>query len=199
MKDEELFINHINNHYAELKNKYWKFCKEKQYDWDEDVFSDTILKCHESIRKRGIKDKSAYGLESYFFKSFKNNILNEKRYSRVKKRDKNVNSENINEVYEEYYNENYTSEKTKIINDLFKDFSVLYIMAMVEDNFDTEHFYLFRIKTLCNLTFKQLAEQSKIKASRKKFIEVQRWVKQNISKHQVKEAFNKQFGDLIFD
>ena len=195
--DKELFLNHINNHYLELKNKYFKFCQEKQYTWDEDIFSDTIIKCYESIVKRGIKDKSAYGMESYFFKAFKNNIMNERRYSRNKKRDYNITSDNINELYENWYNENFNDARVKIVNDLYKDFSILYIMAQVEDNFDSEHFYLFRVKTLCNLTFKQLSEKTKIKASRRKVIEVMRWVKQNITKEEIKKVFYTMYGDII--
>jgi RNA polymerase sigma factor (sigma-70 family) len=198
MKDEQLFINHINDHYQELKNKYWKFCQEKQYPWDEDIFSDTILKCYECIEKKGsLKDTSPQGIENYFFMSFKNNIMNEQRYSRNKKRDYNITSDNINELYEEYYNRTQNPAMTKIMNDLKKDFSILYIMSKVEDNFDDESFYLFRVKTLCNLTFKQLAEKTNIKASRRKVIEVMRWVKQNITKEEIKKVFYAMYGDLL--
>lgn len=199
MKDEQLFINHINDHYQELKNKYFKFCQEKQYDWDEDVYSDTILKCYETIKKNGkLKDTTPYGIESYFFRSFKNNIMNEKNYGRVKKRDMNINSDNINDIYEVWYNDNFSDAKVKIVNDLFKDFSVLYIMAMVENNWDSEHFYLFRIKTLTpNMTFKKLADITKIKGSRKKTIEVIRWVKENIKKEEIRKVFYELYGDII--
>jgi len=199
MKDEQLFINHINDHYQELKNKYFKFCQEKQYDWDEDVYSDTILKCYETIKKNGkLKDTTPYGIESYFFRSFKNNIMNEKNYGRVKKRDMNINSDNINDIYEVWYNDNFSDARVKIVNDLFKDFSVLYIMAMVENNWDSEHFYLFRIKTLTpNMTFKKLADITKIKGSRKKTIEVIRWVKENIKKEEIRKVFYELYGDII--
>ncbi len=198
MSDETIFLNYINNHYNELKNKYWKFCQEKQYDWDEDIYSDTILKCYDCIQKKGeLKDKTSYGIESYFFKAFKNNIMNEQRYSRNKKRDKNINSDTINDLYELWYNDNFNDARVKIVNDLYKDFSVLYIMMQVEDNFDSEHFYLFKIKALCNLTFKQLAERTDIKSSRKKVIEVMRWIKENIKKEEIRKIFYNIYGDII--
>lgn len=197
MKDEKVFIDYINDHYCELKNKYWKFCQEKQYTWDEDIFSDTILKCYDTIAKKGLKDKTAYGIESYFFKSFKNNTLLEPIYSRNKKRDYNINSDNINDIYENWYNENLDDARVKIVNDLWKDFATLYIMTRVEEHFDNEHFYLFRIKTLGNLTFKQLAEISKIKASRLKCIEVMRWIKENITKEEIKKVFYELYGSII--
>lgn len=199
MQDQTLFLNYINNHYNELKNKYWKFCQEKQYEWDEDIFSDTILKCYECIEKKGeLKDKSNYGIESYFFKAFKNNIMNEQRYSRNKKRDRNINSDTINDLYEVWYNDNFNDARVKIVNDLFKDFSILYIMTQVEDNFDSEHFYLFKIKTLVpDMTFKKLADTTKIKASRRKTIEVMHWVKQNIRKEEIRKVFYNLYGDII--
>lgn len=198
MSDETIFLNHINDHYNELKNKYWKFCHEKQYDWNEDIFSDTILKCYDCIQKKGkLKDKTQQGIENYFFKAFKNNILNEKRYSRNKKRDHNISSDNINDIYELYYNKTNDPAIQKIRSDLFKDFAILYIMASVEDNFDSEHFYLYKVKTLGNLTFGKLAETTNIKASRKKVIEVQRWVKSNIKKEEIRKTFFEIYGDIL--
>lgn len=167
------------------------------YNWDEDIFSDTILKCYDTIAKKGLKDKSAYGIESYFFKSFKNNTLLEPIYSRNKKRDYNINSDNIQDIYENWYNDNLDDARVKIVNDLWKDFATLYIMTKVEDNWDDEHFYLFRIKTLGNLTFKQLAEQTKIKASRLKCIAVMRWVKENVTKQEIRKVFYELYGSII--
>jgi len=199
MEDETIFLNYINNHYTELKNKYWKFCQEKQYTWDEDIYSDTILKCYDVIIKKGeLKDKTPHGIESYFFMAFKNNIMNEQRYSRNKKRDKNISSDHINDLYETFYNKTNDPAINKVMHDLFVDFSTLYIMMQVEDNFDSEHFYLFKVKTLVpNMTFKKLAETTKIKASRKKVIEVMRWVKENINKNDIRKLFYNMYGDLI--
>lgn len=198
MKDQDLFLNFINQNYVDLKNKYWKFCQENFYDWDEDVYSDTIIRCYDIIERNGLKDKSPYGIESYFFKAFVNNIRNEKNYSRIKKRDFNITSDNINDIYEAWYNKTQDSSKVKLVNDLFKDFAILYIMTRVEANFDAEHFYLYRLKSLVpDMTFKRLAETTKIKASRLKTIEVQRWVKDNIKKEDVRTAFFQIYGDLI--
>jgi DNA-directed RNA polymerase specialized sigma24 family protein len=200
MTDAQLFLNHINDHYQELKWKYYRFCQEKHYDWDEDIFSDTILKCYETIDKKGkMQSNTPYGIESYFFLAFKNNIRNEKRYCRSKCRDWNITSDNINDLYEEYYNKSNDSAKVKIQNDLFKDYATLYIMLKVEEHFDAEHFYLFKIKTLTKgMTFKKLQETCKhIKSTRKKFIEVQQWLKDNVTKEDVRKAFYEEFGDLM--
>jgi len=200
MTDQDTFINYINDHYTELKWKYFKFCQEHHYDWDEDIYSDTILKCYDAIVKKGkLADTTPQGIENYFFMAFKNNIMNEKRYCRSKCRDWNITSDNINELYETWYNDNHDTAHTKLVSDLWKDFSVLYIMTRVEQEFDNEHFYLYRIKTLMpGMTFKKLADNCKhIKATRRKVIDVMRWVKANITKEEIRKVFYTMYGDII--
>ena len=201
MNDAELFLLYINDNYNKLKNKYWKFCQEKQYDFDEDIFSDTIIKCYDCIKKKGeLKDKSSYGIESYFFKAFKNNIMNEKRYSRNKKRDRNINSDTINDLYETFYNKTNDPAINKVMTDLRKDFYILWLMTLVENNFDKESFYLFKLKTLVpNMTFKRLAETTKIKASRRKVIEVMHWIRDNITKADAERAFREFYDEFVYE
>ena len=199
MLDQDIFINYINDNYKTLKNKYRRFCKEKDYQWDEDIFSDTILSCYTAIeRKGGLDDTTNQGIENYFFRSFKQNIQREKQYCRVAKRDLNYNSDNINDIYEIWYNENNSPARVKLLNDLYKDFATLYILTKVEDNFDAEHFLLFRLKYLIpNMTYKKLQEKTQAKKCRQKVIEVRDWVRANISKDDIKKVFNKMYSDLI--
>jgi len=118
-------------------------------------------------------------------------------YARVAKRDLNIDSDSINDLYEEYYNAHKSSSTEKIKSDLWRDYATLYIMLKVEENFDNESFYLFRLKTLGNMTYKQIREKTNIKAIRKKILEVSSWVKQNVTKEEIKTNFNKQFGELL--
>lgn len=199
MEDATIFINYINDHYKQLKLKYRRFCTEKDYQWDEDIFSDTILNCYNAIEKKGkLNDTTNQGIENYFFRSFKQNLQREKQYCRVSKRDLNYNSDNINEVYEEWYNANNTPEKIKLLSDLWKDFATLYILTKVEDNFDSEHFLLFRLKYLIpQMTYKKLQEKTQAKKCRQKVVDVKNWVKVNVSKDEIKIAFNRMYGNLI--
>ena len=199
MEDKTRFINYINDHYNQLKLKYRRFCIEKDYQWDEDIFSDTILSCYSAIEKKGkLNDTSNQGIENYFFRSFKQNIQREKQYCRVSKRDLNYSSESINEVYEEWYNENNSPAKTKLLNDLWKDFATLYVLTRVEDNFDAEHFRLFRLKYLVpSMTYKKLQEKTQAKKCRQKVVNVKNWVKDNVTKQEIKKVFTLMYGDLI--
>ena len=202
MTNQEKADNYLiwfSHHYQELKGKYAKFCKENNYDWDEDIFSDTYLKIYDCIIKNGIKDDTPHGMSGYTFMSFKNNIRNEQRYCRSRLRDKNVSSDNINDLYEEWYNKNNDTTTKKIEKDLFQDFSVFYLMLRVEEHFDPEYVYLFKVKTLTpNMTFKKLAETCKnIKSTRKKILEVQHWIKENITKEEIRKEFYELYGNII--
>jgi hypothetical protein len=199
MKDEQLFINYINDNYDTLKNKYRKFCKEKDYKFDEDIFSDTILSCYSAIeRKGGLDDTTNQGIENYFFRSFKQNLQREKQYCRVSKRDLNYSSDNIFELYEEWYNEHNSPERIKLLSDLWKDYLTLYILTKVEDNWDAEHFLLFRLKYLTpKMTYKKLQEKTKAKKCRQKVVAVRNWVRENVSKEEVKKTFEKMYGELF--
>lgn len=198
MTDATKFINYINDHYDLLKNRYRRFCSEKHYDWDDDIFGDTIVKCYDAIeRKGGLNDHTDQGIEDYFFRSFKQNLQREKQYCRVAKRDYNVTSDEVNQLYEDKYNRDNDSSLIKLKNDLYIDFATLYIMQRVEQEFDGEHFLLFRLKTLCNLTYKQLQDKTRLRGVRQKFLTVKNWVKSNVTKQEVNDAFNRMYGDLL--
>ncbi len=198
MKDQDLFINYISEHYDLLKNRYKKFCSEKQYTFDEDVYQSTIIKCYDAIEKKGsLDDKTPYGIESYFFRSFKQNLQREKQYARNEKRDCNFTSDEVESLYEDYVNQTEKSSNQKLKNDLYVDFATLYLMSKVEDNFDQEHFYLFRIKTLGNLTYKQLQQKTNIKGARQKVIDVKNFLKNNVTKEEINDAFQQLYGDLL--
>lgn len=198
MTDATKFINYINDHYDLLKNRYRRFCSEKHYDWDDDIFGDTIVKCYDAIeRKGGLNDHTDQGIEDYFFRSFKQNLQREKQYCRVAKRDYNVTTDEVNQLYEDKYNRDNDSSLIKLKNDLYIDFATLYIMQRVEQEFDSEHFLLFRLKTLCNLTYRQLQDKTRLRGVRQKFLTVKNWVKSNVSKQEVNDAFYQMYGDLL--
>lgn len=196
--DQDKFINYISEHYDELKAKYKAFCGLNNYQWDWDIFQDTIVKCYDAIAKKGrLLDTTPYGMESYFFIAFKLNVKREGQYARNQKRDHNITSDNINTIYEEWFNENNTTSRTKLLTDLWKDFSTLYIMNEVESNFPPEDFYLFKLKTLCNMTYKQVQDKTNEKRIRQRIVDIKNWLKANVQKEDVKAAFYELYGNLI--
>lgn len=194
MTSEEIYYDILERNYNNLKQICKDVCKRNQEKFSEDILNDTVIQVHKIIQKKGkLDDMSERGILNYMTRSYVNNLRMEKRYAYIKKRDHNITQEEFNERYEQ----SLSSKQEKIIKDLLEDFSVLYIMKLVEINFDTEHYYLFKLKMLCGKTYKQIHDQTHIKKSRDKIIEVNKWVKQNLTRDVIKKEFFEIYGDLI--
>lgn len=189
IKQQETFMECVGAHYNRLKDKFQRYCKNQHYQFDEDVFDDTIVKVYDLIGKKGLNDLSPEGIENYLFMAFKQNTKREKVYYRNRKK---AEIEDLNVAYDDYYNQHNEPANNKILRDLKEDFSVLYVIRKVEDNFDEEHSYCFKMKYLYKLTYKQLQEKCakmNIRNSRQKCIDVMRWSKENITEQEVEKAF----------
>lgn len=196
MEDSRIFLNHINDNYDSLRKRFRNFCIEKHYDWDDDIFSDTIVKCHAAIEKKGsLRDTTPQGMENYLFQSFKINLKREKQYSRNSRRDTNVTG--VEELYEQYYNDVNITAQEKVKSDLFKDFATVYLIKRVEEEFDAEHMHLFQLKYLCNLTYRELAEKTNSKGVRNKVLAVKDWLKENVKKDEIRKAFQEFHGSIM--
>lgn len=184
----------LSDNYDNLKQICKDVCKRNREEYSEDKLNDTVIQIHKIILKKGqLDDMSCNGIMRYFVRSYVNNLRCEKRYAYKKKRDLNITPEEFNKRYEN----SLSSKREKIIKDLLEDFSVLYIMKLVELNFDSEHFYLYRLKTLCGKTYKQIYDETKIKKARDKILEVSAWVKKNLTRDIIKKEFFEIYGNLI--
>lgn len=199
MEDATIFLNYVNDNYDKVGGTLKLLSAQRKQKFDEDAFHESILRCHKAIEKKGfLKDKSPYGITSYLIRSYFNLINEEKRSAKVKKRDMNYNSDNIGGLYEDYYNSNFTDARQKVVSDLFRDYAVLYVMMVAEQNFDSEHFYLFKLKELCkDMTYKKLSEKTKIKGVRQKVVEVKRFIQANVTKDEIRKSFFETFGDIL--
>ena len=194
LKPEDVYFTCLNKNYNNLKQVCKDVCKRNKEQYSEDALNDTVIQVHKIIQKKGkLDDMSDNGIMRYFVRSYVNNLRMEKRYAYHKKRDYNITQEEFNDRYEQ----SISSKRDKIIKDLLEDFSVLYIMKLVELNFPPEQLYLYKLKMICNKTYKQIHDETKIKKSRDKIIEVNKWVKQNLTRDVIKKEFFDIYGDLI--
>ena len=195
MEDAVKFINTVNDNYETIKKELQSYCDSVGQSFDEDIFQDTIIKCYTLIEKNGeMKDSSYQGCKNFMFQAFKRNLKRETQYARNQKRDGNIT--NLSKYNELYLNSKLTQEE-KLKSDLYKDFATLYLMKMVEENFDGEHFYLFRLKTFTNMTYAQLAEKTGIKGCRQKVVDVKNWLKENVKQQDIKDEFDEIYGDIL--
>ena len=194
---EVKFMNWVNDNYEDIKSKLYAYCNNQKKTFDEDIFQDTIIKIYDKIEKHGIKDDSEQGFLNYFFLSFKNNTMREGQYSRNRKK---VYVEDINAKYDDFFNEAFNPSNVKVEKDLKADFSAIYLAAKAEEwaieNNKLINFQLWKIKNFVNkMTYKKLAEMTKIKNARTLCLEIKNYLKENVTKKEIDEAFEDWIED----
>ena len=184
------FLKFANDHYEDYKKKWAKYLYDRQVDFDEDVFSETVLKVYDYINTNGIKDDSDSGLANYWFKSFNTNIKREKQYSRNVNRDKNIDA--TEELSKEMNGEDEL--KLKIRRHVFEDWSIVYILRLVEDNFDSSSFHCCRLYYILDkMTYSKLRDITKVPDSKKRVVTIKNWLKDNLTKQQMEKEFSKYY------
>ena len=71
----------------------------------------------------------------------------------------------------------------------FEDYSLIYILEQVENNFDTITFYCFRLKTMLPCTYQRLRELTKVKDCKKRVVKVNKWLRENMTRQDIYNAF----------
>ena len=170
----------ISVRYNELKEGFTMECRKTMTDFDEDIFHSTILNCYNTIKMKGLTDLTEQGMKNYLFRAFKMNTKREALYMRNAKRDSNISDSDAMSIYERNGLYEETTED-KIRKQLLNDYSVVYILNRVEENFDTISFYCFRLKFLIpNMTYQKLREITKVKDCKKRCIDIMKWLKEII-------------------
>ena len=186
------YLNLANDKYLDYLKKWRTHIQEKGYDWDEDVFSDTIIKVYDNILKNGIKDDSEEGLSNYWFKSFIVNIKREKQYSRNLYRDMNVDASE--ELDKEYNGDDEL--KLKIKRHIYDDWLSVRLLQIVEQNFTSREFRCFRLYYIVpKMTYEKLRDLTKIKDCKKIVNTIKKWLIENTDKHQLDKEFSKWYDN----
>lgn len=186
------FLDWIGNNYDDLIKHFTAYYANQRKKFDIDIFSDTYLKLYEHICKNGIRDDSEKGMMDYLFMAVRNNTIRESQYIRNKNRSEVGEEDSVERLFDEWYNNTNDSADVKIANDLYKDYASLYLARKVEKEFDEIHFFLWRIKHFSKkMTYKQLGETTGIKNARTYVNEVNAYLKENVTKQEIKEAFLK--------
>lgn len=179
--------------YKEIKEGFIMECRKTMTDFDEDIFHSTILNCYNTIKLKGLTDLTEQGMKNYLFRSFKMNTKREALYMRNARRDNNISGADAMSVYERNGLEDETTEE-KVRKQLLDDYSVVYILKMVENNFDMISFYCFRLKWLIpKMTYQRLREITKVKDCKKRCIDIMKWLKENVNKEDILTEFEKEY------
>lgn len=181
--DVKIFSNVIAKHYEEYQRKLRQWAFLNSVDFDEDVLQETFVKCYDLISRKGLKDKTKQGCLNYFFLAFRNNT-----YQQHLQNGKRLIDDNADVFKLEIEDEDVAliEEQRRQYADLARQ----YILQEVQKNFDNISYSIFRLRYLVNLdgkqpTFKQLKIITKVPDTRKRLLEVNKWVKQNVTKEHI--------------
>ena len=181
------WLQYIGTIYDEYRMKYFKMANDLNYNVNEDMLNDTILACYNSIARNNLSDTTEQGMRNYLFRAFKVNLNAVSNYD--KRKDNVDDLLSLSEQYEAMGEAAYN----KIKKQLLDDYSVIYILNKVEDNFDTISFNLFRLKSMLPCTYQKLREITKVKDAKKRVVNVMKWVRNNITRQEIYNAFIKDY------
>lgn len=181
------WLQYIGTIYEEYRMKYFKMATQLNYNVNEDMLNDTILSCYNSIARNNLSDTTEQGMRNYLFRAFKVNL---NAISNYDKRKDVV--DDLSSLAEQYENQGEATYN-KIKKQLLEDYSVIYLLNKVEDNFDTITFNVFRLKTMVPCTYQRLREITKVKDAKKRVIKVMKWIRENVTKQEILTNFKKTY------
>ena len=156
---KQTFLTYVANNFKTIKNKFELQIKRVGLSFDEDIFSDTILKCNEKLKESNINDKE---MLYYFWMAFKNNTLREIGYIR-----NNTTDQIPEDIIDEYDDE-------KI--DLFD-----VVTKLIIDEFGEEIYQLFSLHAN-GMTYEELYKITKKENLKYIFRKVREYVRGKIKK-----------------
>ena len=182
------WLQYIGTIYEEYRMKYFKMATQLNYNVNEDMLNDTILACYNSIARNNLSDTTEQGMRNYLFRAFKVNL---NAISNYDKRKDVV--DDLSALAEQYENQGEATYN-KIKKHLFEDYSVIYLLNKVENNFDTITFNVFRLKTMIEkCTYQKLRDITKVRDCKKRVVKVMKWIRENITEKEILTNFKKQY------
>ena len=186
------FLEVAAKHYEDNKKKWMKYFNDSDFDFDEDVFSDSIIKVHKYLLTHKLEDDSDNGLLNYWFKSFQINSKREKQYAHNQY---TVYGLNLAEESDSRPNFEETKDD-KVRRHIYDDWVATYILQQIEEKFDDVTFRCFRLYYIIpKMTYARLKEVTNVSDCKKRVTEVKKWVKTNITISHLNDEFRKYYGD----
>lgn len=181
------WLQYIGTIYEEYRMKYFKMANDLNYNVNEDMLNDTILACYNSIARNNLSDTTEQGMRNYLFRAFKVNL---NAISNYDKRKDVV--DDLSALAEQYENQGEATYNL-IKKQLLEDYSVIYLLNKVEDNFDTISFHCYRLKTMIPCTYQKLRDITKVRDCKKRVVKVMKWIRENITEKEILTNFKKQY------
>lgn len=149
----------------EVNKKKWKTSLKKlDMEFDEDVYSDSIIKTYDAILKGEDVDGDVLG---YWYRCFITNIKRNKQYSFNSKR------EDIDVI-------DYLKDRAEVVStaDIYYP-TIRELLEKVKNNYDIKSYHLFKIYYMTDITFEQLSEIVGYDV-KTKIMKIKKWLKENV-------------------
>lgn len=183
--------------YVQIIGKYYTEYLElfsNMFENGEDVVGETLLKTYRTICNKGLRTVvGKYGEEreqmfkNYFFISAKLNCFTEQQ--NIQKQN-NIKSLDFNP-----YEDLPTDDKVK--QQLYNDFKIMYIVQLVENNFDVIDYRCFRLYHLLkDMTYAKLRDMTGIRNCKTRVVRINKWLKENIDEKEIRQSFIQQYPDF---
>ena len=172
----------IGTHYDYLKNHLQKYCKNRGMEWDEDTFHLTLLK---TLEKQRLHDMTDQGILNYIFKAFRTNTLRERQYPW------NARRSQVDEPPDRP-DDSPEEREQRIASEVLSDWMAARILELVEENFDADHYNAFRLKSMTDMTYKQLEAKTGLTRTRRMLNEVRDWLRENITEDMLKAEYDQE-------
>ena len=183
------YMQVISKHYVEYLELF-----KNMFENGEDVVCETLLKTHKTIMYNGLKnidinnkEKKEQAYLNYFFLSCKMNCLTEQQNIQKQYAIKNLDHNPFEDMD--------TEEKIK--SQVYKDFKVMYIVQLVEENFDVIDYRCFRLYHLLkNMTYAKLKDMTGIRNCKTRVVRINKWLRENIQEKEIRQSFIEQYPDF---
>ena len=183
--------------YVQIIGKYYTEYLElfsNMFENGEDVVGETLLKTYRTICNKGLRTVvGKYGEEreqmfkNYFFISAKLNCFTEQQ--NIQKQN-NIKSLDFNP-----YEDLPTDDKVK--QQLYNDFKIMYIVQLVENNFDVIDYRCFRLYHLLkDMTYAKLRNMTGIRNCKTRVVRINKWLKENLVEKEIRQSFIEQYPDF---
>ena len=179
----QLFYTFLENNYTQLQKKYKQMCFLNHITYDEDTLQDTVVKVVDIIKRKGLKDESEKGIESYFFQAFKFNTYQTHLQQSKQLKDDNIDPYDLN-IIDEVYSEAPAQ---------YADMASRYILNRIKEEFDPLTVGIWRLRYIVSingeqLNYKKIKEMTKIEDTRRRIVMVNKWIRDNITKEDINRA-----------
>ena len=167
------FLDIVGDNYTKIRNCFKKGLAKIDVPFDENIFYDTMLKCHDKLEGLSMNEETAI---NYFWVSFKNNSI---------KKEKDIDKYcELNEDYNKIPDTTY-NEYIDIIYDVVYD--------EVSNEFGKDVCELWLMHILCNKTYEELERISNIENLHYLFRKIRDHVRNKLPKT------NRMFNEIIDD